>query len=747
MSTQILVKNGKIYANILKNSEFSQIVTFFKQNKLRFDGDGTRYWEIPRSKYDEVIDGLEDIDTIIVSEDTAYEIDQLLKPTIAIEQTGITFEESELKGTFKLGKAPFENYQEEDIRRALSHNAFGLLWDMGCIAEGTEIVGIVNGSLRRLPIEKYYAMQSSSKSPTCGKVWSKLKDYFGLNDALAVLYSGKKECIRLTFQSGKILELTPDHEVLTIEDFKQAQHLTTHDFVIGTTGIETLKSISSVGIKNTYDIAMNGPYHNFVANGIVVHNCGKSFATSSIFHILKKRRKASKMLILTSASGVGNIAKELVKFSSVTEEEIAIGDKYNRRPFDDMSKNIIICNYRSFLLISDEYQKLKDKTVKKYRSTPIPIEAWLDNEDGYMLLDESHHIANHSSRIAHVVHLIAPYFKYRNIMTGTPADKEEKYYSQLKFLDPTLVHNMNFTDWSAYYCNVGTRFSPYAIESFKPEKLRELVHIVKKYTVYRDSAKVLELPENVIHKTYVYFSPKLKTIYQEFITEKLKYIQLKKNGTLPMHEVTNFFQKMIISIDNPSMLKEDTTLPPPLLKTIKSFDFLKDHPKIEALEDIFERHSSEKIIVWTSHPSVGEILHNHFKESFVINGETEVPKGLTRDGLKDKIVDDFKKSKSKRVLFAGLQVLNTAVTIVEATVNVYFDVSFDHTHFSQSMKRIHRIGQNNTCHTYILLIDESLDVTRYEMLEDKDFTTKNFGNDTYLSIKTANNIFTRKGSL
>lgn len=37
-----------------------------------------------------------------------------------------------------------------------------------------------------------------------------------------------------------------------------------------------ITSIQSVGIKPTYDVQMNAPYHNVIANKFVVHNCGKS---------------------------------------------------------------------------------------------------------------------------------------------------------------------------------------------------------------------------------------------------------------------------------------------------------------------------------------------------------------------------------------------------------------------------------------------------------------------------------------
>ena len=39
---------------------------------------------------------------------------------------------------------------------------------------------------------------------------------------------------------------------------------------------DKIVSIEYVGIKNVYDIEMNSNYHNFIANGVVVHNCNYS---------------------------------------------------------------------------------------------------------------------------------------------------------------------------------------------------------------------------------------------------------------------------------------------------------------------------------------------------------------------------------------------------------------------------------------------------------------------------------------
>lgn len=41
-------------------------------------------------------------------------------------------------------------------------------------------------------------------------------------------------------------------------------------------GLETIVAIVPAGVEDVYDVQVEGPYHNFDAGGIMVHNCGKS---------------------------------------------------------------------------------------------------------------------------------------------------------------------------------------------------------------------------------------------------------------------------------------------------------------------------------------------------------------------------------------------------------------------------------------------------------------------------------------
>ena len=468
---------------------------------------------------------------------------------------------------------------------------------------------------------------------------------------------------------------------------------------------------------------------------------GKSYIICSALELLRKYKGLRKVVVITSSSGVYNFKKEIEKFTNFDPSTITIGDKFNRRPFDDKSVHIIITNYRSFLLISDTYQKdIND--VKNYRKTPIPVEEWIDGDKGAIVLDESHNIANPKARQTKAIHLIADYFYYRYILTGTPADREEKYYSQLRFLDPFLVKNMGYYEWLQYYADLGNKFSAYAINYFFPHKLKELQKIVSDTCSKRLAAECIELPEHYIKPIYVKFTPQHKKIYESFVMGQLS----KMGNYLESRSIVNKFPYLILAIDNPYLLlNHSETLDESVMDLSYRFNFVKDHSKIETLLNLVEEHPDEKIVLWNSHPSVGNILFKIFEEKgynpLLIHGEVDYSEFKTMDMYKDHVVRKFNSDPSHKILIAGIQTLSTAVTLTSASVQIFFDTTFNYTDFNQSLFRVHRISQTKPVTTYILVIDNSLDVVRYMNLKEKDFITKNFLKKEYIDSKLAKKIF------
>ena len=464
---------------------------------------------------------------------------------------------------------------------------------------------------------------------------------------------------------------------------------------------------------------------------------GKSYELITALDVYRRTKGLKKVLFVTSNSGTLNIEMEFKKFSDFSPA--AIGDKVNRRPFV-LGVDVIVINYRSLLLVSDDYAGRKN-----YLKTAIPIAEWLDHHDGALILDESHFINNPKSRQSKIVKMIAPYFKYIYTASGTPFDEEWKAYSSLNILDPTLVKNLNYGSWCQEYF-IPNRFSIYQPESIRPDKKEELQSIIKGISIRRFGKDVLALPENFIDTYYVPFTPEHKKVYQKIVMEYLERIK-RERGALTSRAVIEQFQGLILAIDNPElMLRHEEKYSADLVGLINKFQFEKHHSKVEALVELMEKHKNSKVVVWTSHPSVGDKLSEILKQynPLVLHGESIIPKEFkTRDHYKMYIKELFENS-THQVLIAGEQVLNTSITMIVPNVQIYFDTDFNYTNRNQSEKRIYRIGQTQDVYTYNLTISESLDVVRAKNLQDKDFVNNKFLSKDYISLDMAQEMFSMK---
>jgi thymidylate synthase ThyX len=158
-----------------------------------------------------------------------------------------------------------------------------------CLAEGT-VVDLVGGPLR---IEEVGGLRGL-------RVLQLDETTRGIREARVVgLHrNGPKPVFRMILADGKRIEATKDHRFLFAEGWRtleQATGLFERDGVatwrrgtyrlhaaggaeesggvavaVGT--LVRVERFEYVGVKETYDLEVEGPYHNFLANGIVTHN-------------------------------------------------------------------------------------------------------------------------------------------------------------------------------------------------------------------------------------------------------------------------------------------------------------------------------------------------------------------------------------------------------------------------------------------------------------------------------------------
>ena len=614
----VFVQDKKILCSFYGTDVFASIVATLKQFRCHFDPK-KKVWEIPLAKYETVLNALQDLDTIQLSAADEAEIAKLDSglSELRFAPQRMMFHPELLRWPPFKGKHPYEDYQLQDIMRALNRNRYGLYLDMGL---------------------------------------------------------------------------------------------------------------------------------------------GKAYIAAAIIAHLRYYKLANKVILLSSNIGAPNMVHELKKFIvDLDPNEIAFLGKISRvkkpdREIFQPDKHIVVTSYNTFRHLSDHYHEKFAKPAKKdegkkkksgYLKPPIPLEEWLGGEPGILLLDESHNLANPQSEQTKRVAMHAPFFEYRYEFTGTPADKPEKLYAQLKLLDPALVRGMRYQDWCAEYNEVGNYWSSWAInpDGWKYDKLQELnTTVTKNYAVFRKSEDVLELPPNIIKKLYTSMDSKHRAIYEAFVKSALDDIK-ERTGRLGTRDIVNSFPYMQMALDNPPKLLADhrSLMSQELIKVIEGFKLEKDHTKVDLLLDILEEqidNNAERGIVWVWHPDTAKQLAKLLEKynPLMIIGEVD-------DDDRMSILEKFKTDESHKILIANIQVLNTSVTLIEATFQVYFERVYNFAQYWQSIARIHRIGKRKETITYVLIFDNSIDVALDINLSNKDLLNSKILSKEFLSLDAWKSIF------
>ena len=140
--------------------------------------------------------------------------------------------------------------------------------------------------------------------------------------------------------------------------------------------------------------------------------------------------------------------------------------------------------------------------------------------------------------------------------------------------------------------------------------------------------------------------------------------------------------------------------PFPILVTTKNF------PEMKHLGDINKLNGADlepvTIIAGGSPCQDIDIIGQMLKKKKLRYGEIYGDVKLEDRG---DIVKDFQTNPETMVFLAQIDTAGLGITLTAADTCVYYSVNFNYAAYSQSLARIHRIGQKNAC-TYIHLITE-----------------------------------------
>ena len=306
-----------------------------------------------------------------------------------------------------------------------------------------------------------------------------------------------------------------------------------------------------------------------------------------------------------------------------------------------------------------------------------------DLETITLMLDESSLIQNESTKRCRAIFKL----DYENVilLSGTPcAGRYENLWSQMRLLGWEISKKDYYSTYIKHHYDTSYGFPLLVIDGYK--HIRELKRHMREYGCqFLKTREVIDLPEQV-HQT----------IYTE---------QCRNYKIFCRSGVVNAGGKELVG---------DTLLTQFLYERQLCGQY--DKGKLEALKDLLESTEDRVIVFYNFTAELYEIdkIVKQLKRSLsVVNGEF-------------KSLENYEE-KNNSVTCIQYQAGAMGLNLQKANKIVYFTPPLSSDLFEQSKKRIHRIGQEQTCHYYYLTVLGSIEEKIYKTLaERKDYTDRLF---------------------
>lgn len=206
--------------------------------------------------------------------------------------------------------------------------------------------------------------------------------------------------------------------------------------------------------------------------------------------------------------------------------------------------------------------------------------------------------------------------------------------------------------------------------------------------------------------------------------------------------IMNMFGVFQLAVDNPECIIGSPTyekFPLELQKLIKSYKYENDSVKMDALKDVLSDRvdeSDERGIVWYYHPKTAECLKKVLKKYDPVVVEA----GMGKDDISN-VIKEFKNNNKHKIIIASINIMNTSVTLIECKFQCYLEKTYNYTVYEQSRGRIHRPGKDAMSRTYTFCYKNSIDYIQAENLRTKGNLLNSLMNKDYISQDNWKRIF------
>lgn len=394
-----------------------------------------------------------------------------------------------------------------------------------------------------------------------------------------------------------------------------------------------------------------------------VMGAGKTLSSIALVNLRRHHGLIDRVLVVCPTSIKGVWKKEF--------------DRYSGLPHDlfVMESGLTVPQFKDFPIMVVGVEALSQGGAHK------EAEKFVSGGKCFTIIDESSTIKNHDANRTEKCHGLGESSEMRLILTGTNVTQGlEDLFSQMYFVDPTIIGELSYYAFRNKYCVLG------GFENRKIVGYRDPQSLLDKIRPYCDvirKSDLIDLPPKIYQTREVKASPAQVRACKELAKEMKTVLGDKVLTVQNTLEAALRFQQISGGFDpdgNP----------------------FTPNPKMAELLALLEEFDG-KAIIWARYLPEVHAIHAELNKRWpgsCIKLHGEVPASERQP-----IVDEFEASNKQRFLVANQQTAGKGLTIIAATLSVYYSNTFSLEDREQSEDRNHRIGQKNTV-VYVDLVSD-----------------------------------------
>lgn len=412
---------------------------------------------------------------------------------------------------------------------------------------------------------------------------------------------------------------------------------------------------------------------------------GKSKIAVDLMLYWLETKAVDTVMFITKKHLVPNWRRELSTHSHITAKELTQNHASNFYTFNSPTR-AILAHYEIF------------KTEKKR------LELFLRTRDVGVILDESAKIKNPDSDLTRAFFDLAPGFKRRVIMTGTPvANRPEDIWAQVYFLDRGRSLGDDFAKFKRDVALSNDLADYEDLRDMFEENLQDVQRKVDSFSVRETkNSGVISLPKKQYRTIVCDWEPRQFDLYRQ-LRDDLKAVVLK-DGLPEMDKADSILKRMLRLVQ----IASNPTLVDP--------SYEEDPGKLSTLMAIVSRISAagEKGIVWTSFTDNADWLAKRLSKYNAVRVH-----GRMAIEARELSIKRFLENTEVKFLVATTGAAKEGLTLTVANHVIFYDRNFSLDDYLQAQDRIHRISQTRQCHVYKLLVEDSIDMWVDALIEAK----------------------------